>query len=58
MSSSPRKPAQLSTLFSLPQFSARPILPGIPWAALTTAPTVLEYGAEHGWNGNRQLMGT
>lgn len=58
MYSSSGKPAQLSTLLSLPQLSARPGLPGIWWAAPATAPTVPEHSAERGWNGNRQLMGT
>lgn len=58
MSSCTRKPAQLSTLLCFPQLAARPGLPGIPWAAPATAPTVPEHGAERGWNGNRQLMGT
>lgn len=58
MSSRTRKPAQLSTLLCFPRLSARPGLPGIPWAAPATDPTVPEHGAERGWNGNRQLMGT
>jgi len=56
--SSTRRQAQLSTLLCFSLFSTRLGLCGTLWAALATAPTVLEHGAERGWNGNRQLMGT
>lgn len=58
MSSHTRKAALLSTRLRFPQLSAQPGLPGILWAAPATASTVPEHGAEHGWKGNGQLMGT